>query len=384
MLLKDLLAKARRYHPSYRGGLSNHCPMTIIALERMGAAPMRVQHYALKYLLRMERAPQPGDAINAENWRERLGEAEAYGEYLGFFQREVARLNARAALRTYLPDLAPGLGAAAFHPIIRTAYGVIAEDSDEIAVGLAYWASRYLPLAEGAEAATDTSFTPGEDPAAVLQQTRDRPELTFEPDPDALIDREMAEAAEHALFPAIAAALQVDDLTLGRLRQAAALLFLGADDFNSLHAVTGLHAARVLSDFALDRRAFAEAVWRAFLALYLSLDRPELPTPAMAAELTTADLPDWNAILPAAVASDDDHAIKLVYSCLAESRAGGGRLYRYLAARKMALLGTAEADDAPETVKAEEKPEESKPAIEGGESETAQSEDESNGDPVQA
>jgi hypothetical protein len=132
--------------------------------------------------------------------------------------------------------------------------------------------------------------------------------------------------------------LQVDDLTLDRLRQAAALLFLGANDFNSLHAVTGLHAARVLSDFAVDRRAFAREVWWALLSLYLSLDRPDVPSPAAAAELTTVDLPDWNAILPATVVSDDEHVIKLVFSCLAESRSGGGRLYRYLAARKVGLL----------------------------------------------
>ena len=341
MLLKGLLAKARHYHPSYHGGLANHCSMTIIALERMGATPQRVEKFAIDYLKQLEPAPLPGDAIDAENWRLRLGDASAYGDYLGFFRREVGRLNARAALRAYLPELAPGLGAAAFHPIIRTAYGVIAEDSDEIVVGLAYWASRFLRLPEREDAASDSPFAPAEDPAQILKETRERPELEFVPDVHALIDREMGEAAEHPLFPAIAAALQVDDLTLDRLRQAAALLFLGADDFNSLHAVTGLHAARVLSDFAIDRRGFAREVWRALLALYLSLDRPELPAAATAAELTAEDLPDWNAILPAAVADDDEHVIKLVYSCLAESRAGGGRLYRYLAARKVGLLASA-------------------------------------------
>jgi hypothetical protein len=338
MLLKGWLAKSRHYHPQYRGGLSNHCPMALIALDRMGATPKRIEGFAQDYLKRMEPAPLPGEAIDAGNWRDRLGDASAYGDYLGFFRREVGRLNARAALRTYLPELAPGLGAAAFHPLIRTAYGVIAEDADEIAVGLAYWASRYLNLPDHTDETPETPFTTSDDPMQVLEQTRARPELDFTPDADALIDREMLEAAQHPLFSASAAALQIDDLTLDRLRQAAALLFLGADDFNSLHAVTGLHAARVLSDFATDRRAFAREAWRAFLALYLSLDRPVQPSAAAAAELTARDLPDWNTILPAAVADDDEHVIKLVFSCLAESRAGGGRLYRYLAARKTGLL----------------------------------------------
>lgn len=349
MMLKGLLAKARHYHPSYRGGLANHCPMALIALDRMGATPQRIERFAQDYLKSMEPAPLVGEAIDLENWRLRLGDASAYGDYLGFFRREVGRLNARAALRAYLPELAPGLGAAAFHPIIRTAFGVIAEDPEEIAVGLAYWASRYLRLPEREDAAADSPFSASEDPAQILKQTRGRAELDFEPDADALIDREMAEAAEHPLFPAIAAALEVDDLTLDRLRQVAALLFLGADDFNSLHAVTGLHAARVLSDFAIDRRGFAREVWRALLALYLSLDRPELPTLAAAAELTAAELPDWNAILPAAVADEDEHVIKLVFSCLAESRSGGGRLYRYLAARKAGLLAAQPAEVAETT-----------------------------------
>jgi hypothetical protein len=340
MLLKNLLAKARHYHPSYQGGLSNHCSMTLIALERMGATPERVQSYALTYLKNMEPAPPPGDAIIAENWRERLGEENAYGDYLGFFRREIGRLNARAALRAYLPALASGLGAAAFHPVIRTAYGVIADDSEEIAVGLAYWASRYLALPERSDMPAELPFAPSDDPLLILKKTRSWPGLAFEPDADALIDQEMLKAADTTLFPLIAASLEVDDLTLDRLRQAAALLFLGANDFNSLHAVTGLHAARVLSDFTTDRRAFAREVWRALLALYLSLDRPEVPSPAAAAELTAEDLPDWNAILPVAVADDDEHVIKLVFSCLAESRAGGGRLYRYLAARKAGLLNT--------------------------------------------
>lgn len=352
MLLKNLLAKARHYHPSYQGGLSNHCSMTLIALERMGAKPERVKSYALAYLARMEPAGTPGDAIDAGNWRQRLGDASAYPDYLGFFRREVGRLNARAALRAYLPELASGLGAAAFHPLIRTAYGVIADDSEEIAVGLAYWASRYLALPERADLPEELPFAASDDPLLILKKTRSWPGLAFEPDADALIDQEMLKAADTTLFPLIAASLEVDDLTLDRLRQAAALLFLGANDFNSLHAVTGLHAARVLSDFTVDRRAFAREVWRALLSLYLSLDRPEVPSPAAAAELTAEDLPDWNAILPVAVADDDEHVIKLVFSCLAESRAGGGRLYRYLAARKAGLLNTQQSS-APATTESQ-------------------------------
>ncbi|HVO00755.1 MAG TPA: hypothetical protein VMT54_01070, partial [Candidatus Cybelea sp.] len=73
------------------------------------------------------------------------------------------------------------------------------------------------------------------------------------------------------------------------------------------------------------------------------LDRPALPDAETLAEAAARDLPGWDTILPAAVANDDEHVIKLVYACLAETRAGGGKLYRYLAARKAGLLAATES-----------------------------------------
>jgi hypothetical protein len=338
-MLKDLLARTRLYHPSYRGGLSNHTPMALIALDRIGAPPSRLEAFADMDLQKMEPAPQPGSGIDAGNWRERLGEEPAYADYLGFFQGEVARLKWRATLRTYLPALVPGLAAAAFHPMIRTAFGVIAEDEGEIAVGLAYWAANYLafPQAQDETQAVDPWLLPAEDPLTLLGQLRQQNDFEFQSDPDNFIDDELAIAAGHPRFPGVANALGIDELTFGRLRQAAALLYLATDDFSALHGVTGLHAARVLADYMDDRRAFAGAAWQALLALYLALNRPELPGNETVAAATAADLPDWNEILPRAAASDDDHVVKLVFACLAETRAGGGRLYRLLAARKAGL-----------------------------------------------
>jgi hypothetical protein len=342
-MLKPLLARAREYHPEYRGGLCNHLPMALIALDRMGASPARLQRYATAYLKNIEPASAPGTGIDESDWREWLGEKEAYADYLGFFRREVERLNARAALRAYLPTLSRGVAAAAFHPPIRTAFGVIGDDPEEVAVGLAYWASRYLPLPEHAPADGDAvaAMTSGDDPVALLGALRGQDDLAFQPNPDNLIDREFAEAASHPRFETIAQALNVDDLTFDRLRRAAALLYFATEDFSALHGVTGMHAARILSDFADDPRAYATQLWRALLALYLALDRPALPDAAEVAKLSQATLPDWNKILQAAVDSDAEHTIKLVFTCLDETRAGHGRLYRLLAARKVGLLGNA-------------------------------------------
>jgi hypothetical protein len=342
-MLKPLLARARDYHPEYRGGLCNHLPMALIALERMGASPARLQRFATEYLKRLEPAPEPGTAIDQSNWKERLGEQAAYAEYLGFFQREVARTGARAAIRAYLPRLQRGVAAAAFHPPIRTAFGVIADDAGEVAVGLAYWASRHLMLPKQGPAIVEAveEMPTSDDPVALLGALRKQDDLAFQSNPDNLIDREFAEAASHPKFGTIARALTIDDLTFEKLRRAAAWLYLATDDFSALHGVTGMHSARVLADFAEDPRTLTAQLWRALLALYLALNRPELPDEATVRSLTQATLPDWNKILPAAVESDDEHTIKLAFTCLDESRAGYGRIYRVLAARKVGMLGKA-------------------------------------------
>jgi len=339
-MLNPLLARAREYHPEYRGGLCNHLPMALIALDRMGASPARVQRFTNDYLKNMEPAPMSGSAIDKSNWKERLGEQAPYADYLGFFRREVERLGARAALRAYLPKLSRGVAAAAFHPLIRTAFGVIGDDPQEIAVGLAYWASRHLKLPkQGPQVGDAAEGVPAqEDPAVLLASLRGETDLAFMPNPDNLIDQEFAEAASNPRFGVVARALMIDDLTFDKLRRAAALLYLATEDFSALHGVTGMHAARILSDFAEDPRDYATQLWRAVLALYLALDRPALPDATTVAKLAQAMLPDWNKILQAAVESDDEHTIKLVFTCLDETRAGHGRLYRYLAARKAGLL----------------------------------------------
>ena len=45
-MLKRQLPRARHYHPSYGGGLCNHLPMALIALDRMGATPQRLDAFA--------------------------------------------------------------------------------------------------------------------------------------------------------------------------------------------------------------------------------------------------------------------------------------------------------------------------------------------------
>ena len=72
-VLSELLEHQRAYHAEYRGGLSIHLPMALIALARMGAPPERLRQYARLYERRLEFAPDAGRILSREQWREQLG-----------------------------------------------------------------------------------------------------------------------------------------------------------------------------------------------------------------------------------------------------------------------------------------------------------------------
>lgn len=333
-MLGRLIAGAHRYHATYGGGLANHLPMALIALDRMGAGPQRLREFTGNYTARLQPVTTQSAWITAENWRQSLGVASDYPALLGFFESEVARLGWQETLTIYLPVLAPGIGAAAFHALIRTAFGVIAEIPAEVAAGLAYWASDYLKLP--LIAAENPAFATSE-PGDLLDRMRRDSRFDYEVEEDSLIDDAMLKACDHPEFGEIVVALVIDADTPRRLAESAAALHAAADDFTSLHAITGMHALRVILPYAPEPIELVRAGWAAYAAAYLSIGKPAFASAAQLSDLRVTKVPDWPAILTAAAASDDEHVIKLSYACLEEGRLTGDRIYRWLAARAAGL-----------------------------------------------
>jgi hypothetical protein len=97
--------------------------------------------------------------------------------------------------------------------------------------------------------------------------------------------------------------------------------------------VTATHAARVLFEHfpALATEAAIGALWGAACVAHASTGAPapaEFPGPDEA----TA----WTEICAGAVRSNDDHVIKLAYTCRCENRRYRNPLYRAVAARLVA------------------------------------------------
>ncbi|MFT3818845.1 MAG: questin oxidase family protein [Rubrivivax sp.] len=317
--LQRLLNDGAHWDAEYGDGLSNHLPMGLIALERLGAGAGRLNAWMERYVsakaLRPAQPVQPwprGDA-----WPGRLGDAAAWPLYRGLFREWIAEEGAQALLAQVLPQLMPGCAAAAFHGLIRTAYAVQVGHLAELADGLAHWAAFHLPLGPLPEVVMDRS-----DPLPLLRRLRAG-------DSNApLIAGRIADAARGGQVNRVIAPLRIGADTPKRLARAAAFAYAETGNFTALHLVTGTHAMRVLARFADDADHAWRCFWQAYAHGVVAARLRPLPQPA--------PLLDWDAIVAAALASDDEHLIKLVDSAREEERCYGGDDWRRAASRAVA------------------------------------------------
>jgi hypothetical protein len=311
--LAQLLTDGERHAPEYRGGLSNHRPMALLALQQLGADDARLQAWAAAYDARLQPAPPSETWPAGDAWTGRLGEPAAWPAYRSLFAEWIGYEGDADVLGQVLPALMPGCGAAAFHGPIRVAAAVRAGHGGELADALAYWACRWLPLGplpdgRGAES----------DPEVLVRQLprgSSARELIFE---------RMQDAARLPALPQTLSRLAVDGATLQRLARLSAKAYALSGNFTALHLVTGCHAMQVLSDFVDDDGTALRWFWQAWATGVVAAGMKMLPAPA---------LRSWGDIVQKALACDDEHVIKLVDSCRELERACGSGDWRLAASR---------------------------------------------------
>lgn len=291
--------------PEYGGGLSNHGPMVLEALYHLGRADA-VPAWLDRYLPRLEeppvgrdRAPQLGRWSDFPEWRDRFSRRLAAGDW-------------REALCIWIPQLLPGLMAGATHGLLRTAHAtraLLARDTPErrreLAQGLAYWAARYQTL-------------PGEGrPRGRRQASEILASLPEFPRGEGWLITEVVRGLDRR--PAYAAAVADLDpaaLSLPKLLVAFARRAVLGAEVNAVvyvHLLTASVAvetlARILPE-ALVADALAR-LWQVGVALCGCWPIPagrELPAPTRAL--------GSEALVERAIASGDEHAIKVVDACL--------------------------------------------------------------------
>ncbi len=317
--------------------------MAAEALAHLGRGEDAIASWVEQYRRRLEPAPPPADRpLSEEDWPAALGREERFPEWLALFEREVADRPPVAVVGEWAPRLLPGTIGAAAHGLIRTAHAVralAAADTPprrlELAIGLAFWASNYQELPgppllighEGVAAAlADLPYLPEDAPRHLLIS-------------DMVVQvGEIADEFEQAV-----ASLGWTGGPVGLLDQLAsggALAYLrNADDGGAiglLHAVTApLACELVLPWLAVeDRDAALGYVWQAVAALHVAYDidrKSDVAGPAAPSAGRTHR--------SRALASGDEHAIKLTEAALRSYGRSGDPVVLWAAADASARLG---------------------------------------------
>lgn len=312
--------------------LSNHGPMVAEVLDHLGR-PEAIAPWVARYRTRLQPAPPPAARpLSEEAWPGALGQRDRFTEWLALFETELADRPPAAVVGEWVPRLVPGCIGAAGHGLIRTAHGLrglathdVAPRRLEVAIGLAYWASCYQelpgpPLLIGQQrvptALAELPYLPEEAPGAGLITAR----VAYV----AEIADEFEQAVASLGFDGDGLGL-LDELALGGAR--AYLVNAGAGNPVALiHAVTLPMATEMVLPWlsAEDHSAALGYAWQATASLHVAyaIDRHR-------SDGTPDDVPAADALVDAALASGDEHALKFTEALLrSHTRTGEPDLLR--------------------------------------------------------
>ncbi|MFP6560438.1 questin oxidase family protein [Paraburkholderia sp. B3] len=309
-------------------GTTNHCPMALVALSRMGASPSRLREFFAmwerKYALP---APRVDVTISRRDWSRQLANPAAFGALRLCFLDWMADDGPIPVITQVLSAVpfAPATGA--FHALVRLAYGIEAAHAGEMAAGLAALVSSHLPIAipvDGSRRAESVD-------AAFYEVAR---AMADDPVNGNSITARLRAVAGDARFQQAVLSPPATSSLLDDMARAAISVYWRTADFTVLHTVTGTHAARIL--FARLPDSLAEQLlpdlWFALCAAYATVRKPldvEPDVPAIEG--------DWNEACRLAVLSDDDHVVKMTYTCLCEDRRNVSECYLASAARLVGM-----------------------------------------------
>lgn len=311
---RSLIADSRRFSTTYGAGFFNHLPMALLALERLGGDDARLCQFAAFYEKRL-RPQNPGEPLPNDDWREALGKRRYEWALAAKFEEEVRSRGTVALLSDVVPHLTNGLPSEAFHGAIRTAYAIDSGDDVDVAGALAAWVTGFSELRG---AAGEKRFASAAD-AFAAAAADDRFAAPIE---GRSIDGRLAKVNALPAFDDYRSSIA--SLALPDLATIAARIFIATGDFVALHLVTACHATRVLEPFLLP--SALDVLANAMLTAYIAIRRRALATKI---------IDDGTNLASLAVKSDDDHDLKLVYSCFQEEAHYKSGLHRTAAAVRL-------------------------------------------------
>lgn len=145
MNVKNFVNSYNYLEPTYGGGLSNHLPMSLVALEGLGASEERILEYGRWYVKEKDiKTLKTQNEILVGSFYDHLGKKDRYFELRVFFSNEIEKHGVKSTLEKYSDLLIKGSSGDAFHGLIRLAYGIDSGNELEIIAGLAYLSNGFM------------------------------------------------------------------------------------------------------------------------------------------------------------------------------------------------------------------------------------------------
>ncbi len=307
-LLQEMLRSGAEHDPYYGASfLSDHLPMALVSLRRLGASDSELTQFRDRYAKRLEPQRYEERTIVGPVWPDCRGKRQLFPGLRRYFENALDQQGRGGVLREWMPRLIETAGIDALHPLIRTALAVEGECDAELACALAYWvsASEPVPVADGPREQSD--------PAELFHRLRAHPVLGQRPASTDMFGAQLGQLGGMEGFRRLirwrGASVGLKDLA-----REAARVYLGYGHFFALHMVTGSQAVHLLAPWVGDDDKVADALWMSLAAAYLIIR-----TPAYApVESPVKGEPSRAAVLRSAMAAEDEHIAKLGYSAFVE------------------------------------------------------------------
>ncbi|PMN70106.1 questin oxidase family protein [Enterovibrio norvegicus] len=292
----ELIRKSHGFGPTFGPRFSNHLPMAITAMQRLGASPAQLEK---EYQRAADHLAPLGEALGVDT--PTLGEKAHNADFVEYYRSMLGNLGTEETLRRILPSLLPGISAGAFHGVIRLAYAVELEDIDELSHALAYWSSGFTPLGD---LTFQQDLSPEDDLNQALSVFHDHIYRK------GIIIDHVEELVTLEKYQTIAR--QPDSLSLERVARIVLTQYTASDDFTLLHGVTGFQALCSLLPFIENKDVALHYFWQAYVAAACTAAYRE---PYSNNEQLSDSIPDWPHWFEQALETENDHTIKLTYSC---------------------------------------------------------------------
>ncbi len=332
MKIRDLIQEHNlNFSTYYSGELYTHTPMALIALKDLGASDERLAEFFDKDTKKLEPKKESTHIIDEGNWKEFLGDFELEAAYVTFFNKELNSYGIEEAITEYFDTLIKGVGAAAFHPMIRLFYGLSEDSEEEVAIALGTWAASFLDLG------VDQSITEKKSLLEILSEYKDKSFNQGEKIKGDNIAKRMLNLSKEKDYLSSNSSIFRNEINKQNLEISLLWLYSQSNDFTLLHGITSHHAFESLLAYSKNQVDMRVYYWKAILAAYLST------TGFFEIDLgwkypNDIVLPSWSEIKRLAIMSNDDHAIKLVHVLSIKENLAIDYELRFAAALKLGLV----------------------------------------------